>query len=144
MYVKVFLCAACMFFLAIPASAVASYNVVLNNGETIEAESYTIKGGTITLMYKTGKASFPKGVVKSITNKSGEVLLLSEPGKKLPKQKSTTEKRPVPAGAGFKSKTGINKPPNPGKPETKEKANPADDKFYKGMWPDEKEFWKDK
>jgi hypothetical protein len=146
MYVKVLLCAVCLLFLSIPASAVASYNVVLNNGETIEAESYTIKGETITLKYKTGKASFPKGVVKSITDKSGKVLLLSKPGKKLPKQSSTTKTKPIPTDTGFKSKTGMNIPPKTGQPETTEKTKPADadPEFYEGMWPDEKDFWKNK
>ncbi len=142
MYVKVLLCAACLFFVTLPASAAASYKVVFKNGQTVEAEAYTLKGGTITLMYKTGKASFPKGVVKSITSKSGKVLLLSEPGKKLPKQRNTATTRPVPAGAGFKSKTGINKPPNPGQPETQNNTMPASENpdFYKGMWPEQKRF----
>jgi len=146
MYVKVLLCAACLFFITLPVSAAASYKVVFNNGEMVEAESYTIKGGTITLKYKTGKASFPKGVVKSITNKSGKVLLLSKPGKKLPKQGSTTKTRPMPADTGFKNATGINRPPKTGPPETKKETKPTDvnPEFYKGMWPEEKDFWKDK
>jgi hypothetical protein len=144
MYVKVLLCSVCLFVLTLSASAVASYNVVLNNGETIEAESYTIKGETITLHYKMGKASFPKGAVKSITEKSGKVLLLSEPGKKPPKQKDTTSTRPISAGTGFKPATGINMPPKTGQPETKEKTEPADDEFYEGMWPEEKDFMKGK
>ena len=129
MYVKVLLCAACLFFLlTLPDSAVASYKVVLNNGATIEAESYTLKGGTITLKYKTGNASFPRGAVKSITNKSGKVLLLSKPGGKLPK-----------------SETKINRPPNAGQPATHKNATPTTEnpQFYKGMWPEEKDFWKD-
>lgn len=125
MYVKVLLCAACLFFLTLPASAAASYKVVFKNGQTVEAEAYTLKGGTITLMYKTGKASFPRGVVKSITNKSGKVLLLSKPGKKLSKQRKTATTRPVPAGAGYKSRTGINRPPNAGQPETQKNTTPA-------------------
>ncbi|MHB8174406.1 MAG: hypothetical protein ACYDFU_08125 [Nitrospirota bacterium] len=146
MYVKVLLCAACLFFLTLPASAAASYKVVFKNGQTVEAEAYTLKGGTITLMYKTGKASFPTGVVKSITNKSGKVLLLSKPGKKLPKQGNTATTRPVPADAGFKSKTGINRPPNAGQPETQKNTTPASENpdFYKGMWPEQKNFMKGK
>lgn len=146
MYVKVLLCASCLFFLTLPASAAASYKVVFKNGQTVEAEAYTLKGGTITLMYKTGKASFPKRVVKSITSKSGKVLLLSEPGKKLPKQRNTATTRPVPVGAGFKSTTGINRPPNAGQPETQNNTTPASENpgFYKGMWPEQKDFMKGK
>jgi hypothetical protein len=146
MYVKVLLCAACLFFLTFPASAAASYKVVFKNGQTVEAEAYTLKGGTITLMYKTGKASFPRGVVKSITSKSGKVLLLSEPSKKLPKQRNTATTRPVPADAGFKSKTGINRPSNAGQPETQKNTTPASENpgIYEGSWPEQKDFMKGK
>jgi len=142
MCVKVLLCAACLFFLTFPASAAASYKVVFKNGQTVEAEAYALKGGTITLMYKTGTASFPKGVVKSITNKSGKVLLLSEPGKKLPKQRNTATTRPVPAGAGFKSKTGMNAVQS----GTQDKTKSTDDNpgFYEGSWPEQKDFMQGK
>jgi hypothetical protein len=146
MYVKVLLYAACLLFLAFPVSAAASYKVVFKDGQTVEAEAYTLKGGTITLKYKTGKASFPRGVVKSITNKSGKVLLLSKPGKKLPKRRNAATTRPIPSGAGFKSKTGINRPSNAGQPETRKNITPAtgNPDFYKGMWPEEKDFMKGK
>jgi len=146
MYVKVLLCAACLFFLTLPASAAASYKVVFKNGQAVEAEAYTLKGGTITLIYKTGKASFPRGVVKSITNKSGKVLLLSKPAKKLPKQRNTATTRPVPSGAGYKSRTGVNRPPNAGQPETQKNTTPASENpdFYEGSWPEQKDFMKGK
>ena len=146
MYAKVLLCAVCLFFLTLPASAGASYNVHLKNGQTVEAESYTITGNTITLKYKTGKASFPKGVVKSITDKSGKVLLLSEPGKRQPKQRDDTAKRPTPAGPVFGSTTQMSRPRNAGQPGTKQDTPPTgyERDFYEGSWPEQRDYMKGK
>ena len=142
MYVKLLTCLTLLFFLTLSTPSLASYKIVLKNGKTLEAESYAIKGDKITLKYKVGEASFRRGMVRSIVNQSGEVLFLSKPGKKLHK----------PAGSAI-SKPG--KPSNPNPPGTsnhstvdtrkhKEPTHPTDPDFYKGAWPQEREFMKDK
>ena len=61
MYVKVLLCAACLFFLTLPAFAAASYKVVFKNGQTVEAEAYTLQGRDNNAHVQNGQGVVPQG-----------------------------------------------------------------------------------
>lgn len=50
--------------MALPADA--SYTIMLNNGEQLQAEGYKIEGESITLRFRQGSATFPSKLVKSI------------------------------------------------------------------------------
>jgi hypothetical protein len=58
--------------------------ITLKNGNTINADSCSVKGGRIYLKYRLGEVSFDLSKVKSITGESGGPNLFEDKGKAQP------------------------------------------------------------
>ena len=143
-----------------PAPASSSYEITLQNGESVQAEAYNIEAGRITLVYKLGRASFPDHMVKSIKDESGKAVdFLSSAGT------PSTEPPEHAAESTVAVRENVNRPggseaaeadgsgrrmtvagllPASGEAVPDETPGPSrDDKeFYEGMTPDEKAFMK--
>ena len=82
------------------AQAWAGYKIVLKNGQSIDAENFTIENSKITLKYTVGEASFPMNMVKAITDQNGNGDFMSGPAKQVAKpaepQKAAPDKSAVP------------------------------------------------
>ncbi len=63
--------------LSIPAQA--GYKVTLQNGQVLEADTFTVENSKITLKYKVGEVSFPMSMVQSVTDDYGQGNFLSGP-----------------------------------------------------------------
>ncbi len=63
--------------LSLPAQA--GYKVTLQNGQVLEADTFTVENSKITLKYKVGEVSFPMSMVQSVTDDNGQGNFMSGP-----------------------------------------------------------------
>src|SRR5512143_1288549 len=91
--------------LLLSAPAQAGYKITLQNGQTLDAETFTIENSRITLKYKVGEVSFPMNMVKAVTDSegkgdylSGPAPLVSKPAQ--PQVPGTVQQAVQPAPAG--------------------------------------------
>ena len=77
-----FLIFTAMLFLTLllPLPSLAYYNIILQNGEVLQAEDCKVEGNRISVRFKVGSASFPLSLVKSVTDQAGRESSFSSKG----------------------------------------------------------------